>query len=144
MVVIDFTDGATEPLQAFRSRRARFVPLANGAGENHLSCLHLQPGASVDDSPTTHAAALLVVHGEFTFKGPKPSCRIHYLLDMGCLVQAGEHYALESQDGAIILIVEADVLNAHTQGISSPERIASRPWPGDEPIGEAARNSTPS
>jgi len=33
MQVIHFTDGATDPLQAFRSERARLVPLADGAGE---------------------------------------------------------------------------------------------------------------
>ena len=90
MVVIHFTDGAADPLQAFRSERARFVPLTAGAGETHLSCLHLQPGASIEDSPSTHAAALLIAHGKFTFIGLEPSCRIHCLPGMGCLVRAAE------------------------------------------------------
>jgi hypothetical protein len=66
MLVVHFTDGATDPLMAFRSQRARLVPLSDGAGEIHRSRLHLQPSASVEDPPTTHAAALLVVHGRFT------------------------------------------------------------------------------
>lgn len=52
---------------------------------------------------------------------------------MGCLVRAGEHYALESKSGAIILIVDADILEAQTPGISSPERIAGQHWPGEQP-----------
>ena len=101
MQVIHFTDGASDPLQAFRSQRARFVPLADGAGETHLSCVHLRPRASVEDPPATHAAALLVVHGECTSIGEVPTCRIHCLPGMGCLVQA-ERYALESESGAIV------------------------------------------
>jgi hypothetical protein len=129
--IIHFTDGATDPLQAFRAQRAKFVPLADGAGDTHLSCLHLQPGATIEDPSTTHAAALLVVHGEFTFLGREPTCRIHCLPGMGCLIGAGERYALESKDGAIILIVEAELLEASAQGISSPERIAGQRWPGE-------------
>jgi hypothetical protein len=135
MIVIHFTDGATDPLQAFHAQLARFVPLADGAGETHLSCLQLQPGATVEDPSTTHAAALLVVHGELTFVGREPTCRIHFLPGMGCLVQIGERYALESQEGAIVLIVEADILEAHDRGISIPERIGGRRWPAGDRVG---------
>ena len=75
------------------------------------------------------AAALLVVHGDFTFIGQQSACRIPCLSGMGCLVLAGERYTLESDSGAIILIVEADILEAHGRGIARPERIAGQHWP---------------
>jgi hypothetical protein len=58
-------------------------------------------GASVEDPPTIHAAALLVVHGDFTFIGQQSACRIPCLSGMGCFVLAGERYTLESDSGAI-------------------------------------------
>jgi hypothetical protein len=75
------------------------------------------------------AAALLVVHGDFTFIGQQSACRIPCLSGMGCFVLAGERYTRESDSGAIILTVEADILEAHGSGIAGPERIAGQHWP---------------
>ncbi len=35
---------------------ARFLPLADGTGDTHVSCLHLEQGATVPAPSTTHAA----------------------------------------------------------------------------------------
>jgi hypothetical protein len=66
MDVIHFTRGAAAPLTTFGSSGVRFAPLADGLGESHLGCAHLDPGATIEAPSLTHAAALLVVHGRVT------------------------------------------------------------------------------
>ena len=68
MRVIHFTHGATDPLTAFDSKGVRFVPLADGFGDSHVGCAHLDPGATIEAPSLTHAAALLVVHGSVTIE----------------------------------------------------------------------------
>jgi hypothetical protein len=63
MDVIHFTQGATDPLNDFRAKGVRFLPLADGTADSHVSCAHLEPGATIQAPSITHAAALLVVHG---------------------------------------------------------------------------------
>jgi hypothetical protein len=63
MDVIHFTRGAADPLSEFNATGARFLPLADGTGDTHVSCLHMEEGASIPAPSITHAATLLVVHG---------------------------------------------------------------------------------
>jgi len=46
-----------------------------------------------------------------------------------------KRYTLESEQGAILLVVEAQELKATRQGISTPQRIAGQRWPGDAAVG---------
>jgi hypothetical protein len=66
MRVIHFTQGATDLLTGFDSSGARFLPLADGTGDTHISCLHLEQGARVNAPSISHAATLLVVRGRIT------------------------------------------------------------------------------
>jgi hypothetical protein len=63
-----------------------------------------------------------------------PQIRIDIHAGMGCVLDADEAYALESEEGAIVLIVESDRLLPHARGISTPERVAGQTWPSDAPI----------
>jgi hypothetical protein len=58
MKVIHFT---TDPLMGFDASGARFLPLVDGTGDTHISCLHLEQGASIAAPSISHAATLLVV-----------------------------------------------------------------------------------
>jgi hypothetical protein len=131
MDVIHFTRGATDPLKFFDAKGVRFLPLADGSGECHLSCAHLDRGAAIEAPSLTHAAALLIVHGRITVTTEEPASRIEFLARMGCVFGKDERYSVHSDPGAIVLIVEADELAAHRRGISSPERIAGQTWPGE-------------
>jgi hypothetical protein len=130
MDVIHFTQGATDPLNDFDAKGVRFLPLADGTGDSHVSCAHLQPGATVNAPSLTHAAALLVVHGRITIT-TQHRARIRLLAGMGAVFGSDEPYSMESDTGGIVLIVESDALTAHTRGISTPERIAGQTWPSD-------------
>jgi hypothetical protein len=44
--VIHFTYGATDRLTAFGSKDVYFVARADGNGESHVGCAHLDPGAT--------------------------------------------------------------------------------------------------
>lgn len=131
MDVIHFTKGATDPLTAFAAKGGAFVPLADGDGELHLGCLHLDPGAEIRAPSLSHAAALLIVHGRIIVSTVEPFIRIDFSGGMGCVFESNEAYSLRSETGAIVLVVESSWLAAHRRGISTPQRIAGQTWPGD-------------
>jgi len=128
MFVIHFTQGATDPLNGFSASGASFVPLADGTGDTHISCLHLEQGASIAAPSITHAATLLVVHGRITIV-THIEARIQFSGGMGAVFTDHEPYTIESDTGAIVLIVEAADLKPHARGISTPQRIAGQRWP---------------
>jgi hypothetical protein len=143
MHIIHFTRGATDPLEAAGVRCAHFLPLADGEGDTHLGCLHLEPGAAVDAPSLTHAAALLVVHGRIQIAGNSPFTRIQVHAGMGCVFDKDEPYSLQSDVGAILTVVESDVLQANAPGISTPERIMGQTWPSDIALTANANTHSP-
>jgi hypothetical protein len=119
---------------ACSATRACFLPLADGNGNSHISCLHLEGNAKVSSPSLTHAAALLVVHGRITIETPIPQIRIDIYAGSGCIVEKDEAYSLKSEEGAILLIVESEKLTAHARAMSTqstPQRIAGATWPSD-------------
>jgi mannose-6-phosphate isomerase-like protein (cupin superfamily) len=129
------TLGATDPLKGFGAMGASFLPLADGQGDTHVSCAHLEAGATINAPSLTHAAALLVVHGRMTITsehGEPRNTDIHS--GMGIVVARGEPYSFKSDSGAILLIVESQELTAHARAISTPQRIEGATWPSDSVI----------
>lgn len=131
MQVIHFTRGATDPLTDHGTRGTHFLPLADGEGETHVGCVHLDPGARLDARPLTHAVALLVVHGRIQITVQASGLILRVSAGMGCVFDKDEPYKIASDIGAIVLIVESDLLEAHPRGISNPDRIAGQTWPSD-------------
>ena len=131
MRVIHFTHGATDPLEGFGAKGVRFLPLADGQGDTHVSCAHLDPGAEIQAPSLTHATALLVVHGRITITHLVTDANINISAGMGVVFAKEEPYTFRSDTGAIVLLVESDELTPHPRGISSPERIAGQTWPSD-------------
>jgi redox-sensitive bicupin YhaK (pirin superfamily) len=130
--IIHFTQGACDALRTHDAKGVHFLPLADGQGDTHVACAHLDPGAEIQAPSLTHAAALLVVHGRITIVSERGSTRnINISAGMGAVVEPQEPYTFKSDSGAILLIVEAEQLSAHERGISSPERIAGQSWPSD-------------
>src|ERR1700677_1098654 len=102
MKVIHFTHRATDPLTAFGSSGAAFLPLADGEGDTHISCLHLEMGGKVESPSLSHAAALLIVHGRVTIE-QNPGPRIHFSGGMAAVFEPNEPYSLKSETDAILL-----------------------------------------
>jgi hypothetical protein len=135
MKVIHFTSGATDPLKGFGAIGASFLPLADGHGETHVSCVYLRSGATICAPSLTQAATLLVVHGRMTITsehGEPRNTDIHS--GMGVVVAREEPYSFKSDSGAILLIVESQELTAHAHAISTPQRIEGATWPSDSVI----------
>jgi redox-sensitive bicupin YhaK (pirin superfamily) len=130
MKVIHFTSPAADPLKAFDASGASFLPLADGEGDTHISCLHLEMGGKVESPSLSHAAALLIVHGRVTIE-QSPGPRIHFSGGMGAVFEQNEPYTLKSETDAIVLIVESQQLTAHARAISTPQRIEGATWPSD-------------
>jgi hypothetical protein len=51
---------------------------------------------------------------------------------MGMLLHSGETCQLDSEQGAVIIAIEATKLDADFCGISLPERVAGQQWPSVE------------
>jgi hypothetical protein len=139
MRVIHFTHRATDPLESFDATGASFLPLADGEGDTHISCIHLDMNGKIEAPSITHAAALLVVHGRVTIESDI-GARISFWGGMGALFSPNEPYTLTSETGAILLIVESQELTAHAHAISTPQRIAGATWPSDSLL--SAQRST--
>jgi len=118
MRVIHFTQPAADPLKSFDSTGASFLPLADGEGDTNISCLHLEMDGKVESPSLSHAAALLIAHGRVTIE-QSPGPRIHFSGGKGALFEQNEPYTLKSETGAIILIVEAQQLTAHTRRLNA-------------------------
>jgi hypothetical protein len=84
MRVIHFTHAATDPLPGFGATGASFLPLADGQGDTHLSCLHLEKGGKIEAPSISHAAALLIVHGRVTIESDI-GARINFSGGMGAV-----------------------------------------------------------
>jgi hypothetical protein len=139
MRVIHFTQPAADPLNSFDAVGASFLPLADGEGDTHISCLHLEVGGKIEAPSITHAAALLIVHGRVTLE-LQPG-RINFSGGMGAVFSPNESYTLKSDTGAIIVIVESEQLAAHTRAISSPQRIEGATWPSDSLLARRSKAS---
>jgi hypothetical protein len=131
MRVIHFTHRATDSLESFDASGASFLPLADGQGDTHISCLHLEIGGKIEAPSISHASALLVVHGRVTIEPADTRARIKFSGGMGAVFNPNEPYILKSDTGAILLIVESQDLTAHPRGISTPQRIEGATWPSD-------------
>ena len=130
MKVIRFTQPAADRLEAFDAAGAYFLPLADGQGDTHISCLHLEMDGKVESPSLSHATALLIVHGRVTIE-QSPGPRIHFSGGMGAVFSPNEPYTLSTDTGAILLIIEAQQLTAHARAISTPQRIEGATWPSD-------------
>jgi hypothetical protein len=138
MRVIHFTHGATDPLTDCSATGASFLPLADGQGDTHISCLHLEKGGKIEGPSITHAAALLIVHGRVTIESDI-GARINFSGGMGAVFKQNEPYTMKSETGAILLLVESQELTPHGRAISTPQRIEGATWPSDSLWTHAAK-----
>ena len=133
MQLIHFTQPATDPLESSGAASVvSFLPLADGAGDTHLSCVHLKKGGKIEAPSLTHAATILVVHGRITITGENGLTRnLNIHAGMGIVAAPEEPYSFQSDTGAILVLLEAQSLTPHARAISTPQRIAGATWPND-------------
>jgi hypothetical protein len=141
--IIHFTEGSTDPIEDFEARGVRYVPLASAQGEvgaSVVSCFHISAGGRITETPCVHDCVLLVVHGRLTLWGIDDPERIYLFPGrhdiyggMGVVLNAGEPMRIESDDGAIVIAVEAPQLLATARGLSTPDRLWHQRWPGEKP-----------
>jgi hypothetical protein len=130
--VIHFTVGATDPLEESAALNARFVQLAVGSGESQLGCLHLATGGNLPRRSIAQDCALLTVQGNITLIEDSTGLRLPIWGGMGVVLNANEYFALESDVGGIMLLIQGQQLRALESGISTPQRIMGQHWPGEE------------
>jgi hypothetical protein len=87
----------------------------------------------------SQACVLLIVQGELVFEW-ETTMRLELAAGVGVVVNAGEECALASRDGAIVIFVQANDLEAHDCGVSTPQRIMGQRWPGEAMPGGSAES----
>jgi hypothetical protein len=131
--IIYFVEGATDPIAA---KGVRYVPIAEGPEhcDTKVSCFHLAPGARMTRAPCYQDGVLLVVQGRLIASSDSwADAEIDFSGGMGAVLRAGEALRVKSDEGAIVVMVEAPRLGATSQGISTPQRIMGQTWPGERP-----------
>jgi hypothetical protein len=130
MHIVYFVEGATDPIDDFGARGVRYVPLAGGSDEcePRVSSLHLARGSRLPEAPCVNDSALLVVYGRLNVCG---DWEIELSGGMGVVLSAGEPVRLESDEGAIVIAVEAPRLIATLRDCSTPGRTMGQRWPGE-------------
>ena len=128
MRVIHFTEGACDPLWGAKQPGVGFAPLLEGEGPTQIGCLHLSSGAAFDKAALENACALLIIQGKVVLREP---CWLRLGGGVGIVMERGERFRLESEQRAVVLLVESRGLEATEIAISTPERIAGQRW-GDE------------
>lgn len=128
MDIVHFTPGTLDFDKPRPDGTAAIMPLAGGKGEIQISCLHQSAGGRISVPPSNHSQLIMTVHGiaKSTFPtgfGPR------IFAGMGMLLHPGETCQLDSEQGAVIIAVEATTLEADLCGISMPERVAGQQWP---------------
>ena len=129
--VIHFTEGAAERLPGSPPGGAGLVSLIEGCGDIDVFCLHLSPDAELCDVSMTHDRTVLVLHGSLVaMAGPLSGARVDLAPGMGVVLKSGERFeVLECPEGAVLLLVEAQWLDASRVGMPAPGRVAGQRWP---------------
>jgi hypothetical protein len=101
------------------------VSLIEGCGDIDVSCLHLSPGAEMCDLSMTHDRTVLVLQGQLAvMAGPRSGVRVDLSPGMGLVLKYGERFELiECPHGAVLLLIEAQWLDAVSVGVSSQRRV---------------------
>jgi hypothetical protein len=131
MDVVHFTPDALAYDKPQAGATAVIMPLAAGKGEIEISCLHLSAGGRFSVPPSNHSQLIMTVNGIAKSTFPTGFGPIIFA-GMGILLHPGETCQLESEEGAVIIAVEATKLEADLCGISMPERVAEQQWPSFE------------
>jgi hypothetical protein len=132
--VIYFTEDAAEPLRGVHESRTALVALIEGCGDIDVSCLHLSPGAQICDLSITHDRAVLVLQGALVALAgaPRGGC-VDLSPGMGVVLKPGERFqVIECPGGAVLLLVEAQWLDASRVGAAPARRVAGRRWPEEQ------------
>ena len=128
MQFIHFTEGAGDPLWGSGSRNVWFVPLAQSDEGTHVSCLHLAKGAMLNSLSLPSESAVLVIQGRASIF--TDHSRLDCSGGVGAMLKAHERLRIESEEGAIVRLIECRGLEATDIAISTPQRIAGQTWPG--------------
>jgi hypothetical protein len=131
MDILHLTPGSLDPENVRRHGTAAHMPLASGSGEFDISCLYLPPGGQIAVPPARHAQLLLVVNGKFEATFPH-GLRLEPSAGVGILLKAGESCQLESMTGAVLIMIEAQQIEADPCGSSIPQRVMGQQWPSFE------------
>ena len=125
--IVFFVEGATDPIDDF-----------GAVGDTRVSCFHLAAGARIAEIPTCQDSALLVVQGRLTADWCGGFIEMYG--GMGVVLDAGHAVRVWSDDGAVVILVEAPRLIATRRGISTPDRIMGQGWPGEAPSRKALKS----
>jgi hypothetical protein len=128
MKVIHFTAGAGDALWGHGNRKVGFVPLLQTGAGAHVGCIHLEKNSHWPEQCFENECALLVIQGKAVVW---THCRLDMSAGVGIAFEPHERFSVDSEEGAILLLMECKGLEATEVAISTPARIMGQKWPGE-------------
>jgi quercetin dioxygenase-like cupin family protein len=109
MRTVRFTRDQAQAITRFDSRGAFSVALANGAGEAHVYCVHLEPGGCIGEHVAGYCQLFLVVQGSGGAAGAD-GVRVALSAGDGVLIERGERHSKGSEPGMTALMLQVTEL----------------------------------
>lgn len=111
MQLLSFGPERATPISEYRSQQASAVALANGHGEAHVYCLHLDPGGEIGAHEAGFAQLFLVVEGSGWVSGSDGK-RHRLGQGQGALIARGEVHGKGTASGMTAIMVQLTDMTA--------------------------------
>lgn len=105
MRTLRFNRDLAQPITLFDSTGAFSVPLADGSGEAHVYCVHMDAGGCIGEHPAGFSQLFLVVQGSGWAAGAD-GVRVPLPSGHGALIERGERHSKGSEDGMTAIMVQ--------------------------------------
>jgi hypothetical protein len=119
MRVFDFSREHAAAVEQFDSRATASVHLASGGGESHAYCIFFDRGAAIGAHRAGFDQLFLVVEGEAWSEGEEGR-RARLLSGQGAHFTRGEMHSKGSDDGAMVIMIQASELAIKAPGSGEP------------------------
>lgn len=120
MKVFDFSQRHARPITQFSSLGVSSLALGHGQGATHAYCLYCEPGGEIGEHLTGFCQLFLVVQGSAWVAGADGQ-RIMLSSGQGAFFGLNEMHSKGSEDGGVVLMIQADHLN-----------VVAEEWKSDE------------
>jgi quercetin dioxygenase-like cupin family protein len=103
--IVEFRREAAQPITLFDSSGAFSVALADGNGEAHVYCVHIEPGGCIGAHDAGFGQLFLVVQGSGWAAGAD-GARVALRAGQGALFERGERHSKGSDEGMTVIMVQ--------------------------------------
>jgi len=109
MMILNFSERQSEPIELFESVRASSAHLGDGDGEAHVYCVRLGPDGKIGEHPTGFGQLFLVIEGSGWVSGADGK-RMEISAGEGAYFARGETHLKGSDVGMTAIMIQVKEL----------------------------------